>query len=75
MAPALRVSILLPCLNARQFLEPRIDSLLAQTFCDWEAIVLDSHSTDGSWDFFDRSPPMTGVFGFIKSRAKEFMRL
>ena len=52
MAPALRVSILLPCLNARQFLEPRIDSLLAQTFRDWEAIVLDSHSTDGSWEFF-----------------------
>ncbi len=47
-----RVSILLPCLNARQFLEPRIDSLLAQTFGDWEAIVLDSHSTDGSWEFF-----------------------
>ena len=36
----------------RQFLEPRIDSLLAQTFRDWEAIVLDSHSTDGSWEFF-----------------------
>jgi glycosyltransferase involved in cell wall biosynthesis len=25
---------------------------LAQTFRDWEAIVLDSHSTDGSWEFF-----------------------
>lgn len=44
------VSILLPSLNARQFLEPRIDSLLAQTFGDWEAIVLDSHSTDGTWE-------------------------
>src|SRR6266567_8458020 len=52
MAPALRVTILLACLNARQFLEPRIDPLLAQTFRDWEAIVLDSHSTDGSWEFF-----------------------
>lgn len=46
-----KVSILLPCLNARQFLEPRIDSLLGQTFRDWEAIVLDSHSKDGSWEF------------------------
>jgi glycosyltransferase involved in cell wall biosynthesis len=75
MTPALRVSILLPCLNARQFLEPRIDSLLAQTFRDWEAIILDSHSTDGSWEFFRSVASMTGVFGFIKSRAKEFMRL
>ncbi len=47
------VSILLPCLNARQFLDARIESLLAQTFSSWEAIVLDSHSTDGSWEFFE----------------------
>ena len=47
-----RVSILLPCLNARQFLDARIESLLAQTFSSWEAIVLDSHSTDGSWEVF-----------------------
>lgn len=47
-----KISILLPCLNARAYLKPRIDSLLAQTCTDWEAIVLDSHSTDGSWEFF-----------------------
>jgi len=49
---SLKVSTLLPSLNAREFLEPRIDSLLNQTFTDWEAIVLDSQSTDGSWEFF-----------------------
>lgn len=47
-----KVSILLPSLNARQFLESRVDSLLRQTFPDWEAIVLDSNSSDGSWEFF-----------------------
>src|SRR5205814_4708481 len=47
-----KVSVLLPSLNAREFLEPRIDSLLKQTFTNWEAIVLDSQSTDGSWEFF-----------------------
>lgn len=52
MADAPKVSILLPSLNAREFLEPRIDSLLNQTFTDWEAIVLDSQSTDGTWEFF-----------------------
>jgi glycosyltransferase involved in cell wall biosynthesis len=45
-------SILLPSLNARKFIEPRIDSLLKQTFSNWETIVLDSGSTDGSWEFF-----------------------
>jgi glycosyltransferase involved in cell wall biosynthesis len=47
-----KVSILLPCFNAAPFLEERIDSILAQTFSDWEAIVLDSYSDDGSWEFF-----------------------
>ena len=47
-----KISILLPCLNARQYLEPRIESLTAQVYSDWEAIVLDSGSTDGSWEFF-----------------------
>ena len=49
---ALKISILLPCLNARPYLEPRIESLTAQVYSDWEAIVLDSGSTDGSWEFF-----------------------
>lgn len=52
MADAPKVSILIPSLNARKFLEPRVESLFNQTFTDWEAIVLDSHSTDGSWEFF-----------------------
>jgi len=47
-----RVSILLPSLNARRFLEPRVDSLLRQTLADWEAIVLDSQSSDGTWEYF-----------------------
>jgi Glycosyl transferase family 2 len=47
-----KISILLPCLNARPFLNERIESILTQTVSDWEAIVLDSYSTDGSWEFF-----------------------
>ena len=45
-----RVSICLPCLNARRFLSERLDSILAQTFTDWELIAVDSRSDDGSWD-------------------------
>lgn len=48
-----KVSILLPSLNARKFLDERVQSLLKQSFTDWEAIVLDSKSTDGSWEFFN----------------------
>ena len=44
------VSVCLPVLNAGPFLRMRMESLLAQTCGDWELIVCDSHSDDGSWE-------------------------
>jgi glycosyltransferase involved in cell wall biosynthesis len=48
------VSICLPNLNTRQFLEPRMVSLLTQTLSDWELIVCDSYSNDGAWEYFQK---------------------
>lgn len=48
------ISICLPSLNTRPFLEERMESLLAQTLTDWELIVCDSFSDDGSWEFFQK---------------------
>ncbi len=45
------VSICLPTLNARRFLEPRIESIFAQKLTDWELIVCDSFSDDGTWEY------------------------
>ena len=48
------VSICLPTLNARKFLEPRMQTILAQTLTDWELIVCDSYSDDGTWEYFQQ---------------------
>lgn len=48
------VSICLPTLNARQFLKPRMESILSQTETDWELIVCDSFSDDGTWEYFQK---------------------
>ena len=48
------VSICLPTLNARRFLEPRMQTILAQTLADWELIVCDSFSDDGTWEYFQQ---------------------
>jgi glycosyltransferase involved in cell wall biosynthesis len=45
-----RVSICVPNLNARPYLEERFHSILNQTLRDWELFVYDSHSDDGSWE-------------------------
>lgn len=46
------ISILLPNLNNRPFLEERIESICRQTVSDWELIIVDSYSEDGAWEFF-----------------------
>jgi glycosyltransferase involved in cell wall biosynthesis len=45
-----RVSVCLPNLNGQPFLTERLESILKQTFWDWELIVVDGFSDDGSWE-------------------------
>ena len=47
-----RVSICVPNLNTRPFLPDRFQTILDQSFQDWELLVYDSYSTDGAWDYF-----------------------
>lgn len=42
------VSIITPCYNSSRFLEETINSVLSQTFDDWEWIITDDKSSDGS---------------------------
>jgi GT2 family glycosyltransferase len=49
-----RVSICVPSLNTRAFLPERFDSIFEQTFADWELLVYDSYSEDGSWEYIAR---------------------
>lgn len=42
------VSIVLPCYNGANFLAQSIDSVIAQTFTDWELIIVNDCSTDNS---------------------------
>ncbi|MBE2273176.1 MAG: glycosyltransferase [Flavobacteriales bacterium] len=42
------VSIITPCYNSSKFLQQTIDSVLNQTFTDWEWLITDDKSTDNS---------------------------
>ena len=44
------VSVIMPAHNSARFIRESIESVLAQTFRDWELIVADDASTDGSGD-------------------------
>lgn len=55
-----KVSIILPSYNHSEFLLARLESVLNQTYKNWEAIIIDDQSTDDSLqiisDFIEQNP-------------------
>lgn len=49
-----KISICVPVYNNEQYLPPFLDSALRQTFRDYEIVLADNHSTDGSMDILKR---------------------
>lgn len=45
-----QVSVLMSCYNGSSWLREAIDSVLAQTFGDFELILIDDGSTDNTWE-------------------------
>jgi glycosyltransferase involved in cell wall biosynthesis len=49
-----KVSVVVPVYNGERFLQEALDSVLAQTYQDYEVICVDDGSTDGSLDVFKK---------------------
>ena len=45
-----RVSIAVPVYNGERYVAQALDSLLAQTYTDFELVIVDNCSTDGTED-------------------------
>ena len=52
--PSPQVSVVVPTFNRREVLPRALDSILAQTFSDWELIVVDDGSADGTAELVER---------------------
>jgi glycosyltransferase involved in cell wall biosynthesis len=49
-----KLSVILPCYNAAEFLPKAISSILAQTFTGFELIIIDDGSTDSSTEIISK---------------------
>lgn len=67
-AAAPRVSVLMTIYNAEPYLRAAIDSLIGQTFPDWELIAVENGSTDESMSILkDYSDPRVRAFPLEKN--------
>jgi glycosyltransferase involved in cell wall biosynthesis len=66
------VSICLPNLNTVRFLPERMETILQQTYTNWELIVSDNYSDDGAWEFFQEVAKTDGRV-FIQQAPREGM--
>ncbi|GEM_PF-1807542 len=49
-----RISVLIPVFNAQKFLEESLNSVVSQTYRDFECIIVDDGSTDSTAEICDR---------------------
>ena len=45
------VSIIIPCYNSGKYISECLNSILAQTYSEWEAICVNDGSTEIQWNF------------------------
>lgn len=64
------LSIILPTYNSIEFLEDRVDSIINQTLNDWECIVIDGESSDGSWEYLTRIAQIDSRFKLFQLPPK-----
>jgi glycosyltransferase involved in cell wall biosynthesis len=45
-----KVSVIMPCYNTAGFIDQAVCSVIVQTYSDWELLIIDDFSSDGTWE-------------------------
>lgn len=64
----MKVSVIIPAYNAEKYLENCLNSILGQTYADFEAVVVDDGSTDESAIICDKFAAQDGRFRVIHKK-------
>lgn len=58
----MKISVITVCLNAKDVIEKTFKSVINQTYKDWEFVVFDGVSTDGTLDIIEKYKEYIAVF-------------
>jgi GT2 family glycosyltransferase len=61
MAQRPQFSVIIPTYNRFQLLQAALASVRSQTYCDYELIVVDDGSTDGTWEYLLSDPSIKAL--------------
>ena len=75
------VSIIMPSYNHGRFIKKSIDSIIAQTYTNWELIIIDNNSSDNTKDILEKYKDLNqikvlfvnnnGLIGYSRNRGIE----
>ncbi len=69
------VSVMMPVYNGRKLIDASIQSLLNQTFTDWECIIVNDGSTDGTAEYLSTiEDPRFRIVTFEKNQGRAVAR-
>lgn len=72
-----KVSIMMPVYNGLPLIKASIESILRQTYSNWECIIVDDGSTDGTSEYLDMLPQLDSRFiihHFEKNMGRPYAR-
>lgn len=65
----MKVTIIIPNYNGKHFLRPCLESLSVQSYQEFEILVVDNHSSDGSIEFMHENYPEIRIIALDKNRG------
>ena len=66
-----KISVVMPVYNREQYLKESIESILNQTFTDFEFIIVDDQSTDSSWQIIQEYANKDSRIVAVKNTGKK----
>lgn len=67
-----KVSIIIPVYNAEKFIGETIESVIFQTYTNWEMLILNDRSTDRSYEIIQEYAQKDGRIKVINSEKKHW---